>query len=82
LHSGHSCSLALSIGFFISTFHAASVGDLPAYIRYRPGVVMRNRPWMSAMYPSAINLALCAAGIAGAKPFTGTLPTVSREANS
>jgi hypothetical protein len=30
LHSGHSCSLALSIGFFISSFHAASVGDLPS----------------------------------------------------
>ncbi|WP_210253861.1 hypothetical protein, partial [Bradyrhizobium sp. S69] len=63
-------------------FRSPQLAICPAFIRYRPGVVMRNRPSMSAMYPSAINLALCAAGIAGAKPFTGTLPTVSREANS
>ena len=34
------------------------------------------------MWPSAINRALCAAGIVSAELFPGALPTVSREANS
>ena len=58
------------------------MASCPAYIRNRPGVVIRSRPAMSAIWPIAINRALCETGIVGAKPCTGVLPAASREANS
>jgi hypothetical protein len=53
----------------------------PASIRRLPGVVIRNLPAISAMYPSPISRALCSAGITAGGLCTAHLPTVSSEVN-
>jgi hypothetical protein len=55
---------------------------VPEAIIALPGVVIRSRSAISAMYPSAIRRAECSTGITGARLFIGVLPTIHSEANS
>jgi hypothetical protein len=55
---------------------------IPAAKRILPGVVVRSRPWISAINPSAISRALCSRGITVGGPYVEGAPIKSSDANS